>query len=434
MVSESKKLFYLVLSSLLLFCIFLFYGLDTNSKYISIFSILICILFLFKFRRDLPILILFIFISSYSFQTYSFFFNGVFLTIWPDFQNPNMVNKVLLLDSIFIVSLGNSIKQNLSIIKLDFNRYIIRNYYLFYLNIIICISIIFWGIRGESLLQGAIYGSIEKSPLNEYFIVFFLIVNLTLPSENRFNKFLLFILYLMYATKNVIYGGRIEVLQLTLLLIYLYWIIPGKVKKRLIYSILFFGIYAVSVVGRIRSNPIDFLEGNYFSYLNPLEIFSLGPSDAIYLNSNQGDVIQSSARILGLIDLSILDFSTRLISFAFYLFSAVLPSSILPDFSNLASFKQDIYRSGGGGLIAVYFYNWLSFIGPILSGIFIGYSINKVFNTSSIARKIYGLMILVTFPRWYAYNPIFLVKFCIYAVFLYLFFRFIHESYFIKKT
>lgn len=106
----------------------------------------------------------------------------------------------------------------------------------------------------------------------------------------------------------------------------------------------------------------------------------------------------------------------------------------MPDFINLASYKQDIYQSGGGGLIAVYFYTWLSYIGPIVSGIFIGFSISTVFKNSSIAIKIYGLLILVTFPRWYAYNPIFLVKFCIYGVLLYLFFRLIHNNYFTKSA
>jgi hypothetical protein len=162
------------------------------------------------------------------------------------------------------------------------------------------------------------------------------------------------------------------------------------------------------VIDAIRSNPVDFISGYYLQYFDPRN-FLFSDNNLTYLASNQGDVIQSSGRILGLIQNNILSFSDRLLSFFSYILSPIIPSKLLPEYSNLASYKQDLYRSGGGGLIGVYFYTWLGLVGPIISGIFIGYFIKSFYSKNSIYYKLYGLCILITFPRWYAYNPIFLV-------------------------
>ena len=411
----------------------LIYSLDQENRFMVIISLISTFLFLVKFRNDIPILILFFFICSYSFEAINFFFNGLLLTAWPDFQQSNLIYKVLLLDNIFVFCLGNSINQGITNNLMDLKELKIKNSYLFFLTVLLCIFFIFYGIKGVNLLLGGFYGRSVISTLNEYIILVVLVLILTAPSDRAVYRLFIILICTFFILKNLLYGGRIEVLQLSLMILYFYYLLPGKYKKYVIYSFLFLGIYAVSLVGKIRSNPLEFLEGNFLPYLNPLEVFSINSSDVTYLSSNQGDVIQSSARILGLIDKNFLDPLTRFGSFIFYLFSSLLPSNILPDYANLASFKQDLYRSGGGGLISVYFYTWIGFLGPFISGLFLGYSINQLYLTSNSNVKLYGFLILCTFPRWYAYNPIFIVKFCVYGIVLYSIYKLVHVNFFLRK-
>ena len=123
--------------------------------------------------------------------------------------------------------------------------------------------------------------------------------------------------------------------------------------------------------------------------------------------------------MFGLIENGYLPFPTRLFSFLLNIFSSILPPFLLPDFSNLSIYKQDIYNSGGGGLISTYFFVWFGYIGPVIASLILSYFIKKFYTTGNRYILIYSICIFITFPRWFAYNPIHLFKFCIYAVILY---------------
>ena len=141
--------------------------------------------------------------------------------------------------------------------------------------------------------------------------------------------------------------------------------------------------------------------------------------------------MQSSSRIIGLIDNGYLDLGKRVVSFIYFCFSSITISSFLPDFVIFARYKQDIYQSGGGGLIGAYSYGWLGIFGPILFGLFIAYFINASFLKRNNYLKVYGILLLITFPRWYAYNPMTISKFCIYGIILFAIFNI---KYFNKKN
>jgi hypothetical protein len=353
----------------------------------------------------------------YNIDSVKFYFTNIDLTLWPDFQQKEIINKVLLCNILFVFSLGNYIPSNIDKNEISIIKYSINNRFFFYLNLLICVLILLFSITGESIISGGVYGEAEKSPLNEYFILFYLFLFLTKPNFYLYKLIILF-LGVIYCIKNLLFGGRIEVLQLFLLTFYILIVFEKKIKFSFFYLFILFAFYLNLVIDAIRSNPVDFISGYYLQYFDPRN-FLFSDNNLTYLASNQGDVIQSSGRILGLIQNNILSFSDRLLSFFSYILSPIIPSKLLPEYSNLASYKQDLYRSGGGGLIGVYFYTWLGLVGPIISGIFIGYFIKSFYSKNSIYYKLYGLCILITFPRWYAYNPIFLVKFCLYSVFLF---------------
>jgi hypothetical protein len=406
------------ISTILLILSLVFFFLDNHSVAVSIFGLIITIVFVIKFNKNIPLFIMFAFFLMYNVDAVRFYLTNVDLTLWPDFQQKNIVNEVIIYNSLFILALGSSIPSNINNGKIFLFDYSLKNIFVFFYFFIVCVLIFLFGISGDSLFDGGAYGSAEKSTLNEYFIMFFLFLILSLPKYNFRYASLLAILALSYSLKNFLYGGRIEVLQLFLLIFYVFYVFNKKIKYKWFYLFVFFAFYVNEVTTAVRSNPVDFFSGSYWEYLNPISFFK-GDNDLGYLASNQGDVLQSSARLLGLIENNVLGLWERIFSFLSYIFSPIIPATVLPEYSNLASYKQDLYKSGGGGLIGAYFFVWLGFVGPIFIGLFIGYFIKCFYTKKSIYYKIYGATLLITFPRWYAYNPVFIVKFCFYSVFIF---------------
>jgi hypothetical protein len=387
-----------------------------HYDYFSYFVALLNIIFLIKFYNNIIIFILFGFILFYTITFYQYFVNSLYISYWDDFQNINVVKRVLLSHSLFIFTLGNLTSTKKAVFNFNFRENFRSNKILFYGFFIICILLLIFGIQGQSLLNGSSYANQEftsKSTLHEYFILFYLFLIL-FSSQNKFEKIVIKVLFIIYVLKTLIYGGRVEVLEIFLLWFLLFFL--NKIKLQTVLFFVLIGLYGSNVVSNIRSNPIQFLSGNDLGYyFDPLFLFD-HKSKYDIISSNEGDVIQSSARILGLIDNEHLSFSQRIISSVLYFISPVVPASFMPSYSNLSTYKQDIYRSGGGGLISIYFYAWYWYFGPVIIAIFLAFFINKFFLSSSLYYYIYGVAIFTTFPRWFAYNPIMLVKFCLYAV------------------
>jgi hypothetical protein len=412
-----KDLLILALTTPLFIIGLLFYFLN----YINLFSIVITILnaiFIIKFIKKIPILLLFIFIFFYT-RTFNYYFvDSITISYWSDFQTFDVLKRVLLSHALFIFFLGNSINTLNQKYSFDFRNYFRPNKILFYFFLIISILTLIFGIRGESLLNGATYASQEstsKSTLHEYFILFFFFL-IVFSSDVKFERYIIFIMLILYILKTILYGGRIEVVEIGLLWFYLFYYYLNKVQIRTVLFILLFGIYISNVINNIRTNPTDFITGiDTFSFFDPTSSIA-SKSKYEILSTNEGDVIQSSARIVGLIDRNELSLQQRIISGGLYLFSPLLPASILPEFANLSVYKQDLYKSGGGALISTYFFSWLNYMGPILISLILAFIINQFYSNNSIYNYVYCSIMFVMFPRWFAYNPIMLVKFCFYAI------------------
>jgi hypothetical protein len=410
---------YCALSSIIYLIGIIGYLID-NFAFFSQVITLLNVLFLFKFKNKIPVLVLFIFIFFYTFTFNYFFVKGISISYWQDFQTVSALKVVLFSHSLFIYFLGNFVKSGLGSHDLDFRTFIKPNNSLFLFFLVACIYFLIFGIQGKSLLNGGLYSdqdSAFKSTLHEYFILvyFFLIL---FSRNSKLHKYILRILMLMYVGKTVIYGGRVEVIEIILLWFYLFYSFRNKVKFSTVLIITIIGLYGISIINNIRTNPIGFISGDdLYSFFDPISSLSLNTNKEV-ISSNEGDVIQSSARIVGLIETNELTFFHRIMGGGVYILSPVLPALITPDFANLSTYKQEIYRSGGGSLISIYFYSWFSYFGPIFIALFISFIINQLYFNKSIYYFIYCTSILIMFPRWFAYNPIMLVKFCFYSLFV----------------
>ena len=83
-----------------------------------------------------------------------------------------------------------------------------------------------------------------------------------------------------------------------------------------------------------------------------------------------------------------------------------------PPLGNLQHYLKDVYPSGGGGLAVSYFYAYGDYLAIGLLALFVA----KVFNKRSskkISMRIYAMFVVTMIPRWYAYYPVHLIKFCL---------------------
>jgi hypothetical protein len=377
------------------------------------------ILFVIKFYRCIPVFILFTFFFLYT-RTFNYYLiDNISISNWTDFQTKDIILKVLIIHGLFLFFLGNFIPSGISSgKKINYLDIFKPNRLIFFVLLFFSLMILIFGLTGQSLLDGGSYGNLDggaKSTFFEYFILLYFFLIIYAPRK-KFYKATIYILFIMYILKNLLYGGRIEVVEISLLLFFLIYVLNQKISIYTTIIIIISGIYLNTVVQNIRSNPINFFSGGDVSqFFNPSSLI-VNNSNIDHIDSNEGDVIQSSARVIGLIEKSEIKTSQRVYAFVFYLISPLMPSSILPEYTNLAAYKQDKYRSGGGGLISVYFFLWMGYLGPIFIGIILALLIKYFYISRSKYVFVYVLCILITFPRWFAYNPIFLVKFCFYSI------------------
>ena len=407
--------------SAVLFVAGIFFHLVGNYPVVAILAIVINILFLVKFRNKIPLFILFVYILLHTKVFITYFIQGYSISYWEDFQNPAVLGTVLVAHLVFIFFLGNSVTNKVSQTTYNITSVAKSNVYLFFTFAFVGVLILIFGLRGENIFQSGVYADSEtvtKSTLHEYFIIIFLFLVIYAP-QGKFYKAIVLFFFLIFIGKTLLYGGRVEVLQISLMYFYIFYVFKSRVKLKHIIMMLVFGVYISGVVSNIRANPLNFLNGNYIDFLSPGQIL-FPKTENEMISSTEGDVIQASARMIGMAKTGDISTLERMSSFISYLASPIVPASILPATTNLATFKQEFYHSGGGGLISSYFFIWLGYAGPILIALILGFFITKFYEFENGYYIIYGTCLLSMFPRWFSYSPILIIKFSVYAVILYI--------------
>jgi hypothetical protein len=410
---------------LLLVCQFFVFAVSPESKFVWVYTLLISLVVALYYRNAVPVLIIFLFFIPYFFIPKYFFWDQLPISFWSDYQDAYLINFVSVLNSIFVFSLMlglGSLNDKKLLKKKIWGS--LKDQKIFYLVVIILIFILIFGVQGESVFESGRYGTgdVSKSALHEYFIVFFVIALFLIDKNSTFQKFILLVLLFLYTLKTLLYGGRIEIVQLWLVVLYLVFNFFYK-KKIVLIVILIVSYIAVDVVGQIRANPLLVFDLGGISFFGTFNYDS-----RLYISNQFGDVYQSSLRVIGLLNDGIIDELTRVESFLTVFFGAMMPSSLMPDFYNLSSFRRDVAMSGGGGLISVYSYAWLSLFGPIAFGVVIGLVIRGFYSLNHPYINVYGLLVLVSFPRWFAYYPVVLFKMCLLGLFISIFVVFLKRN------
>lgn len=405
--------FFVLLIVLFLFLVALaIYSFDAESNCLYVFGIVTNILWISFYRKNPPIFIMFTFFFLYSYVPKYFFLDGIYISAWDAYQTARELNQVVFLNLTFLSSLGYGLIKVKHSEPIDVSFFIFHSHLVFFIFLCGMLICLMFGIKGESILVAG-YGQNEmaKTTLHEYFISSLIVALFFMPKKEIYSYFVVF-LSVFFVIKTFLYGGRIEVIQCLLVLGYFFYRFLNDFKQsHVIYAVLG-GVFVMNMAGSLRG------------YLHAINITADGGGimqtflsvDSIklqgYVSNNQGDVIQASARIIGMVNDGIIDFSFRIISFFSYLFNLFLSFSEYKHLQDLSRYKADLIGSGGGGLISAYFYVWLGYIGVVIAGFIVAKFVSLVYTTNNQFSYIYGFSVLVMFPRWFAYGPITFIKFC----------------------
>jgi len=305
----------------------------------------------------------------------------------------------------------------------------------FWMTWIFMVIFAFFSVSGDNILNSGGYTLGKTQQLGgflpgEYFLIF-LPIGYLFAGENKFKQKLVLIAGIIFSVNGLLYGYRNYMLQCGLLLFIIFFD-----KKKLTYlkliPTLLFGYFFLHWFGNIRGNIANWNNFNIFD--------NLSASDSTFaeriVNSlgNQFDILYASIRLYAFIDNGLLGVSERLTSLLTSHIAVFVPFRFLPDLANLAAYKQNEYYSGGGGLISCYYYVYAGYLGLFFIAYFITWFMNHLLTTKSNLILLYGAMVLCTYPRWFGYNPITLIKLSFYVIPVYLIIRYVFSQNKINNT
>ena len=289
-----------------------------------------------------------------------------------------------------------------------------RNVYIYIICVIISIGCIIISRGGNVFADGGYRNSLDvggRDSILGYGVVF---ISLSLLYAN--SKFRLYIVYciaFLFVLKNLLSGGRIETMSLCLAFYCIRF--QYKFSIKITFILLSVAFVLMTLWGIVRA------EGNMDVVLT---------ANNLTENGNAMDVFYSSMRINYLIDRGILGFEERIYSGLLFIISIVMPYSSLPALANLSSYMQLDYRCGGGGLIPTFFYTWGGYFGIVLIALFISTCLNRS-NRANFSPywRFYSILLVAMIPRWFAYYPIHLFKYCLYGTIIFIAFNIIFKKY-----
>lgn len=271
--------------------------------------------------------------------------------------------------------------------------------------------ILLFGKTGETVLTSS-YGknsvnSFLNLSINEYY---FLLLNFLFYTYRVGN--LVHLISFLYLVKNILYGGRIEALQLLISYIIYFNI---NIKKP-VYFILLFSISIIfEFIGIARSTGLSF--DQFIDFSRNLSLFDFETFNKSF--STFGEVIYSSSVITGTIQESLISNDELFIMKFQHILSCIIPYSLLSNSANISSYIQTFSPSGGGALISTYFYFLFGFFGVVFFSSLYSYIFKKVNLSKSRHINSITFLLIATSPRWLLYNHVTFIKsFLFYSILL----------------
>jgi hypothetical protein len=386
------------------------YGPSTESGTvlaISWYALSLYQIFIALKNREMTMLIMFFFMMPYSYEPIRYFVGHESICWCLQSQNVHTVYTVALYSYIFNIVLTAfiNIKQNKREVSRPFTFHC--PFYIWAFCALLGLCCLLFGKTGETILSSGGYGQTLESGSFSTFFGYGVIPLITalIYSDNKFRRNTTIVLMIMFVVKDLLFGGRIDSIILIIASYIIYFRHVFSVKSTLI--LICVGFIFNKIWGGFRAATSSDITDIFTSTITNMEVST----------DNSPLVYYASMRIIHLIDLGVLDMATRIRSLLGFLLSFIVPYHSLPPEANLSAYLKHSYFTGGGGLVSIFLYAWGGAIGVVLTAAGIGYMIGR-FLKSSLGNYtfVYCTFVIATVPRWYAYYPIQLVKFCVIAV------------------
>ena len=413
----AQKLLALVGTVITIFSIFLPFS-PLRGKILSLVSICLVLFPFIKsiIKRDFHITILFGFMISYVLVPMNYFWYGYHINFYRECESDITVYKVLqilcffhavLLFNVRFAEVENTEKKELKE----------NNKTIYYILIALSFCLITFGSSGKNIFESGSYSeTLSVRQHSSFFAYSVITISLAYVFSNTKRKrAITYFLVFYFCIKDLFMGGRVDCVELLFALFFIRLQYTWS-RKKLIIAVAS-GILLFSAWGILRTDT----NVGFYNALTAT-ISGIGKESSIidYQTGNSAEVYYSSIRIIYLIDHDILTAEKRYQSFLYFVLSAAIPYSRLPSLANLSSYLQKTYWSGGGGLGPVFFYAFGSWVGVLFFSLFVGFCL-KLFVKKKKSKYIhfYVILLLSTTPRWYAYYPIQIIKFCLVGTILY---------------
>jgi len=400
-----------------------------KSVYLAIMTVIFLIDLSVRWKNIQSVVLLFVYMVTHAVMLVIFYGYDVHISFYKAFQNDFYFSHVLrsLSFLIFVIWLfafpSNSINRKNFGLRQFFTPK--PNRVLFFASVSIMTFIIVTGIAGESIFQSGGYGQGKTTrfmnlAIYEYFLIFFL-MGFKYMKENLLSKLIMAVLVSLYVVKNLSFGGRIESLQLIIMIFILF--LEGKFKYRVLLPLGLLLVVFLGLWGMFRGSVSSDLSILYYlRRFNTLEVFA-----------TQSEVIYSSAVIQSLRIDSLYSQEEFLNMLVLFFVSVFVPSRFMPQEAYLTSVARNVSGFGGGGLISSYFYTWLGYFGVVFIGLWIAMLLNGLGRRRSQGFVVYQIMVLSVYPRWFSYSPITMFKLSFYGVIVYFIFRFSEAIFALRK-
>jgi len=396
--------------------IFFTFYIPSFAKYLLLIMSFYCLIISY-FSKSSILTISSFFISSYFYFLIPYFFWGVDYATRQDFQSFDLSVITLRLNSIFsfifltmwfFSESGNlNVRERLA----RFNNPII-----FLISIFIVITFSFLMVSTEGNAFTSDYRSVteERYAFIDYSLVFILMAYVF--SSEKSDRVVIFV-GLFYCLICILYGYRLRFIQMTLLIFILFF--ESRFNSKVIFKFCVVAFLALLVVGVLRGLDKE---------LSLKALFGGNYGKGVTV-SNQGGVFLNATMYIGLAENEIIPLQTKITTFLGNFLAIFTSHTSLPENYNIVTFLSNRYSIPGGGLIVGYFYVWGGYVSVVTIALALGFCYRRAFsfNGGGTCYLIYIIVVIFMLPRWYAYNPLHLLKMPLIALLVYGLYMLFHQ-------
>ena len=394
----------------------LIYIIIAGFNYINVISgsillfitILYNLYFLKKFRNMQSLVVCLSFALTYWLYMVFYYFLDISYCTYKQYQLLDYTNGTLRIVGIFFVLLFSKIKP----IETKIENYLPHRKNRFLL--VICVSVMIGILLYTASIGQSFSYKAEgvNSSLYEYYLIFALLAYCF--TGNIFEKRCLLVLNFIYVFSLLRLGLRLVVLQILLMLFIQYF--DKKIRTSKLFILIIIGFLFMSFWSMFRSGV---------STDSFISIFGIKDGTLI---TNQGDVFYTSSAQYAQLAEGIWSIYFRIVSLVSFIANIFIPPAYqFADGKLNEVLAKQFSLVPGGGFGAMYVYVWLGWIGIYLFADFIANRINSIKDGHGFF-VVYGVFLIFTFFRWYAYNIAVIFKMGFWFLLIYLFSKAFDET------